>query len=68
MSCDFEDFFIVEDHFDGVQHLEQTASANKLCQHIEVVLLVDRDSHVEYDVRVPQLVEHFDLFNEVLKG
>ena len=29
---------------------------------------IETDAHVQYDVRMPQLVQQFDFFDEVLEG
>lgn len=66
----FGDAGVVNDQLLLMQQIKETAFAHELRNHIEIglCLLVQADSHVQHDVGMAQLIEHFNLLYEVFKG
>ena len=58
---------IIKHEFTLVKKIEKTTLVDKLCDHVEVRLVIKTHAHVKHNVGVSQLVEHLNLFDEVFQ-
>ena len=58
---------IIKHEFSLVKKIEKTTLVDKLCDHVEVRLVIKTHAHVKHNVGMSQLVEHLDLFDKVFQ-
>ena len=58
---------IIEHEFTLVKKIEKTTLVDKLCDHVEVRLVIKTNTHVKHNVWMSQLVEHLNLLDEVFQ-
>ena len=58
---------IIEHEFTLVKKIEKTTLVDKLCDHVEVRLVIKTHTHVKHNVGMSQLVEHLNLLDEVFQ-
>ena len=68
LLCHSHNLCIVKHEFALVKKIKKTSFVDKLCDHVEVRLLVETHAHVKHHIGVSQLVKHFDLLNKIFQG
>ena len=58
---------IIEHEFTLVKEIEKTTLVDKLCDHVEVRLVIKTNTHVKHNVRMSELVKHLNLLDKVFQ-
>ena len=70
LLCNLGDTRIIENNLFLVKHVKQTAFADKFSDHIKMWLLFEiyANAHIKDNVWMSQLIQHFDLLDEILQS